>query len=89
MLNGQINRLLASGSLQDSATLMAQQVAEHLDGLRLIIHHQHRRRRFPGYGFAEHKGYGTKVHLSALRKLGPCKAHRLTYEPVAIRAALR
>ncbi|MCR4296347.1 MAG: ribonuclease HII, partial [Elusimicrobia bacterium] len=40
-------------------------------------------RRFPGYGFALHKGYGTKVHLSALARLGPCRAHRLTYEPVA------
>ncbi|MBI5246940.1 MAG: ribonuclease HII [Elusimicrobia bacterium] len=40
-------------------------------------------RRHPGYGFAVHKGYGTKIHLSALAKLGPCAAHRLTYEPVA------
>lgn len=44
-------------------------------------------RRHPGYGFASHKGYGTKVHLSALARLGPCKAHRLTYGPVAARAA--
>ena len=40
-------------------------------------------RRHPGYGFAVHKGYGTKIHLSALATLGPCAAHRLTYEPVA------
>jgi len=46
-------------------------------------------RRHPGYGFAVHKGYGTKVHLSALAKLGPCKAHRLTYEPVSKSAVLR
>lgn len=46
-------------------------------------------RRHPGYGFEVHKGYGTKVHLSALAELGPCRAHRLTYEPVAKRAALR
>lgn len=44
-------------------------------------------RRHPGYGFALHKGYGTKVHLRALEKLGPCQAHRLTYAPVAARAA--
>lgn len=44
-------------------------------------------RRHPGYGFAAHKGYGTKMHLSALAKLGPCKAHRLTYEPVSRAAA--
>ena len=46
-------------------------------------------RRHPGYGFELHKGYGTKVHLSALTRLGPCKAHRLTYEPVAKQAVIR
>lgn len=45
-------------------------------------------RRFPGYGFALHKGYGTKMHVGALDRLGPCQAHRLTYEPVSRRAAL-
>ncbi len=46
-------------------------------------------RRHPGYGFAVHKGYGTKAHLAALERLGPCKAHRLTYAPVAAQAVLR
>ena len=36
-------------------------------------------RRFPQYGFAVHKGYGTKAHYSALREFGPCEAHRPTY----------
>lgn len=43
-------------------------------------------RRHPGYGFERHKGYGTRLHLSALAELGPCKAHRLTYAPVAAAA---
>jgi len=38
--------------------------------------------QFPGYGFAQHKGYGTKVHCDALMKIGPCPIHRPTYEPV-------
>ena len=38
--------------------------------------------RFPGYGFARHKGYGTRAHLEALRRLGPCPAHRRTFAPV-------
>ncbi|MBI2788626.1 MAG: ribonuclease HII [Elusimicrobia bacterium] len=46
-------------------------------------------RRHPGYGFEVHKGYGTKAHLSALASLGPCAAHRLTYEPVARQAVPR
>lgn len=40
-------------------------------------------RRYPGYGFARHKGYGTKAHLDALGRLGPCAAHRRSYAPVA------
>lgn len=35
--------------------------------------------RYPQYGFDTHKGYGTKKHLAALRKRGPCPHHRLTF----------
>jgi len=38
--------------------------------------------KYPGYGFAKHKGYGTKAHLEALQALGPCPIHRRTYAPV-------
>lgn len=38
---------------------------------------------YPGYGFAQHKGYGTKAHQEALLRLGPCPIHRLSYKPVA------
>lgn len=37
---------------------------------------------YPGYGFAQHKGYGTPDHLAALSKLGPSPIHRRTFEPV-------
>lgn len=39
--------------------------------------------RFPGYGFAAHKGYGSPEHLEALRTLGPSPVHRLSFKPVA------
>jgi len=39
-------------------------------------------RLYPGYGFAEHKGYPTPGHLEALRHLGPCPAHRRSFAPV-------
>lgn len=39
-------------------------------------------RRYPGYGLADHKGYGTPVHLEALARLGPCKIHRRSFAPV-------
>ncbi|MEG2075550.1 MAG: ribonuclease HII, partial [Victivallaceae bacterium] len=37
---------------------------------------------YPGYGFAEHMGYGTKFHLEALKKLGVTPIHRRTFAPV-------
>ncbi len=38
--------------------------------------------RFPGYGFARHKGYGAPEHLAALAALGPCELHRRSFAPV-------
>jgi len=37
---------------------------------------------YPGYGFAQHKGYGTRKHVSCLHKLGPSPIHRLYFAPV-------
>ena len=34
---------------------------------------------YPGYGFTQHKGYGTKAHIDALKALGPCPAHRRSF----------
>ncbi|WP_419784325.1 ribonuclease HII [Maridesulfovibrio sp.] len=39
-------------------------------------------KRYPDYGFEIHKGYGTKVHLDALKEVGPCAVHRLTFKGV-------
>ena len=39
--------------------------------------------RYPGYGFASHKGYGTRQHQEALRRLGPLDVHRWYFAPVA------
>lgn len=36
--------------------------------------------RYPGYGFAEHKGYCTRAHLAALERKGPSPVHRLTFD---------
>lgn len=40
--------------------------------------------QFPGYGFAEHKGYSTPGHLAALQRLGPCIEHRRSFAPVRL-----
>jgi ribonuclease HII len=38
--------------------------------------------RYPGYGFAGHKGYPTEAHIAALRRLGPSPVHRRSFGPV-------
>lgn len=37
---------------------------------------------YPGYGLAQHKGYGTREHLQALQRLGPSPIHRRSFRPV-------
>ncbi len=36
-------------------------------------------KEYPEYGFAKHKGYGTKAHMDAIRKYGPCPVHRPSF----------
>jgi len=43
--------------------------------------------RFPGYGFAMNKGYGTAVHRAGLDEIGPCPMHRFSFAPVRDRAS--
>jgi len=37
---------------------------------------------YPQYGFDRHKGYGTKLHLDALKEFGACPIHRQSFAPV-------
>jgi ribonuclease HII len=39
-------------------------------------------RQYPGYSFAQHKGYGVPAHSAALTALGPCPIHRMSFKPV-------
>lgn len=39
---------------------------------------------YPAYGFIRHKGYGTKEHMDALRRYGPCPLHRQSFRPVQL-----
>ncbi|WP_462387594.1 ribonuclease HII [Acidovorax sp. Q11] len=50
----------------------------HRDGWCVQVHEE-----FPQYGFAGHKGYGTAVHMAALREHGACVHHRRSFAPVA------
>jgi ribonuclease HII len=46
---------------------------------RLMIGHD---RSYPAYGFAKHKGYGTREHLAAIERHGPCPIHRMSFAPL-------
>ena len=63
-------------SLFIAAASILAKTARDADCLRL-------ERLYPGYGFAQHKGYPTPAHLAALRRLGPCPEHRRSFGPVS------
>ncbi len=48
---------------------------------RMILEYD---REYPQYGLAKHKGYGTRVHMDALRKYGPSPIHRMSFKPVLL-----
>ncbi len=58
------------------ASIMAASVVAKVHRDRLMVEYD---RRYPGYGFAEHKGYATAAHRRALRELGPSPIHRLSW----------
>lgn len=53
---------------------------------RIMLEHD---ARYPGYGFASNKGYGTREHFDSLEKLGPCPIHRYSFSPVRQMGATR
>ncbi|MFA6252520.1 MAG: ribonuclease HII [Candidatus Paceibacterota bacterium] len=38
---------------------------------------------YPQYQFEKHKGYGTKIHINAIKQYGPCEIHRKTFNPIS------
>jgi ribonuclease HII len=67
------------GDREDGSIAAASIVAKvYRDAIMRRLH-----RRYPGYGFERHKGYGTREHLAALRCLGPTPAHRRSFSPVS------
>jgi ribonuclease HII len=59
-----------------AASILAKTARDH-DLLRLHT-------LYPDYGFNQHKGYGTALHLAKLREFGPCAVHRRSFAPVRI-----
>ena len=77
-----VQRTVVSGDALSRPIMAASILAKVTRDRRMQEEHE----RFPGYGFAQHKGYGTPQHLEALAKLGACPLHRRSFAPV--RAAL-
>ncbi len=74
---------LVSGDARDASIAAASILAKTTRDDMMIAYDT----QWPDYGFARHKGYGTKAHMTALAKLGPCPIHRTTFAPV--RRAMR
>jgi len=53
-------------------------VAKHVRDMLMADAHE----KFPQYGFDVHKGYGTRGHIQALLRHGPCSVHRFSFRPV-------
>ena len=60
----------------DFLSIAAASILAKVSRDRLMLEYD---KTYPGYGFARHKGYGTKLHYAALAQLGPSPIHRLTF----------
>ncbi|MEG0037245.1 MAG: ribonuclease HII [Victivallaceae bacterium] len=82
-MNFDINGLPSRGIVKGDALCVSIAAAsvlakEFRDEIMLRYH-----KEYPEYGFERHKGYGTAVHLAALKKFGPTPIHRKSFSPVA------
>ena len=71
-------RAIVKGDLTEPAISAASILAKTARDASLLELHV----LYPGYGFDQHKGYGTALHLERLKHLGPCAAHRRSFAPV-------
>jgi len=69
---------LVRGDARSYSIAAASVLAKVTRDRRMLEFHE----RWPMYGFAEHKGYGTAAHLAALAAHGPCPIHRRSFAPV-------
>lgn len=69
------NRTVIKGDAQ-SYNIAAASIIAKVSRDRFIIEMDE---KYPEYGFKKHKGYGTKEHMDAIRKYGPCEIHRRSF----------
>ena len=68
-------RCVVSGDAK-CASIAAASILAKVTRDRLLLEYDE---KYPQYGFAKHKGYGTKEHYAALTKFGPCQVHRMSF----------
>jgi ribonuclease HII len=73
-----LSKGIIKGDKQSQSIGAASILAKYTRDQIMIKHHG----KWPQYGFDQHKGYGTKKHLEALTKHGPCPIHRRSFEPI-------
>lgn len=73
-----VSKAVIKGDSRSVSIGAASIIAKHKRDLLMREYHE----KFPEYGFLQHKGYGTKMHLDALKAHGPCPIHRVSFEPV-------
>lgn len=71
-------RVVVGGDGVEQVIAAASIIAKVTRDREMGVAHQ----QFPQYGFDRHKGYGTKIHMEALKKYGPTPFHRMSFRPV-------
>ena len=77
-LLGEKHRAIVDGDAQCFSIAAASIIAKETRDLLM----EEAEKTYPGYGFAQHKGYGTALHMAAVTRLGPCPLHRKTFGPI-------
>lgn len=78
LLTGQQVEAIVKGDDSVAAIAAASILAKTARDAELYDSHE----LYPNYGFNQHKGYGTKLHLSKLQEFGPCPIHRQSFAPI-------
>lgn len=82
------NKIIPNLSMEQRAIIGGDKICKSISAASIIAKVMRDRiireadKIYPKYGFAAHKGYGTKKHFEALKKYGPCEIHRKSFGPV-------
>lgn len=76
--NGVKSKCIVRGDSLSVSIAAASIIAKVIRDEMMDIYHE----KWPHYGFKNHKGYGTKLHISALKAYGPCDIHRRSFDPI-------